>query len=262
MAVYNAETYVAEAVDSVIDQDYANWELVVVNDGSTDKTLEILNVFRDDRIRIFSQVNRGVAAARNSALKLIKGDFFCFLDADDVLTSNSLSVRINCFTEADICFADGRVSIYDATMMARIRTWTPQKKGYVFRNLLRLDGKCFFGPTWMFRKMGSVVYRFAEDLTHGEDLFFCLSYAHLGKYAFTKDLILKYRRSPGSAMNNLIGLANGYSFIMRKIAVLPHPVSGIDKFIFDFKARKIMFLSFLGSGNPRLALKYFLWGSL
>jgi glycosyltransferase involved in cell wall biosynthesis len=81
---YNAERYIAETIDSVLGQTYVNWELIVINDGSTDKTGEIARSYRDPRIRYIEQENRGIAKTRNRLLKESKGEYITFLDSDDI----------------------------------------------------------------------------------------------------------------------------------------------------------------------------------
>jgi len=260
MPVYNAEPFLREAIDSVLSQDYLNWELLIVNDGSSDNSLSIAKTYEDQRIKVLTQPNRGVANARNSALKVMQGEFFCFLDADDVLTPGSLSLRLKCFHSNEICFADGGVEIYDSQMEVKEGTWTPEPVVNLLKSLVRIDGKCFFGPTWMVRNKLSVSYQFDEELTHGEDLLFCLSYAHLGEYSSTHEVILRYRRNAQSAMNNLVGLANGYALIQRKIDHLASQVPFLDKVIYTLKSRKVVFLSFIHSRQIRLAIKYLFLG--
>ena len=81
--VYNAEKYLADAIQSVLNQTYSNFELIAVNDGSADRSLEILQQFTDHRVRIINKENTGVSDTRNVAIKAAKGEFVCFLDADD-----------------------------------------------------------------------------------------------------------------------------------------------------------------------------------
>lgn len=262
MPVHNAELFLREAIDSVLAQDYNTWELLIVDDGSIDNSLSVARAYNDPRITITTQSNKGVSNARNVALRLMKGDFFCFLDADDALTSNSLSSRLACFHSEDISFADGAVDVFDSTMSIRERTWTPQQPQSLLKSLVRLDTKCFFGPTWMVRRKPSIAYQFEESLSHGEDLFFYMYYANLGKYSFTSQIVLKYRRSPNSAMQNMIGLANGYSLIGRKLGILPPGLSVVDRTAFSLRIRKIMFLIFFNAGKSRFALKYLVLGRI
>lgn len=82
---FNAERYISKAIRSVLNQTYTNIELIIINDGSTDRTVSIVNQFSDHRIRLFNQPNLGQCKALNFALKNAKGDFIKFLDADDFI---------------------------------------------------------------------------------------------------------------------------------------------------------------------------------
>ena len=84
MPAYNAEAYIKDAIQSVLDQSYAHLELIITNDGSRDGTLSIIHSFSDERIVLIDQENQGVSAARNAALKRMSGELFCFLDADNI----------------------------------------------------------------------------------------------------------------------------------------------------------------------------------
>ena len=94
--VYNAELYLSESLNSVANQSYRNWELIAINDGSTDKSLDILNQEhkKDSRIKIISISNSGVSHARNVGLSAANGDYILFLDADDLLMPKSLQTLL------------------------------------------------------------------------------------------------------------------------------------------------------------------------
>lgn len=82
--LYNKEKYIAETIESVLVQSYSDFELIIINDSSTDRSLEVVNNFNDQRINIYSKTNGGVSAARNYGIKKAQGDIICFLDADDI----------------------------------------------------------------------------------------------------------------------------------------------------------------------------------
>lgn len=100
---YNAEAFIAEAVQSALAQDLAPHEVIVINDGSTDASMAALTSF-GDRLKIFHQANGGIAAARNSGLRHACGSFIAFLDADDVWPASSLSDRAAALDDADGSF--------------------------------------------------------------------------------------------------------------------------------------------------------------
>ncbi|MBE9164401.1 glycosyltransferase [Tychonema sp. LEGE 06208] len=96
---YNCERYITRAVKSAINQTYKDWEIIVVDDGSTDSTSQVLDVYRDI-IQYVYQENQGAAIARNRACEIAKGEFFAFLDADDFFLPEKIAKQIACF-EAD-----------------------------------------------------------------------------------------------------------------------------------------------------------------
>ena len=107
--MYNNETVIEETINSVRQQTYSNWELLLVDDASTDKTMTkakaLVNV--DDRIKLFVQPsNKGAAEARNLGTEMAKGSYIAFLDADDLWQENKLEVQIAILTKstADVCF--------------------------------------------------------------------------------------------------------------------------------------------------------------
>ncbi|MGN1362807.1 MAG: glycosyltransferase family 2 protein [Methanobrevibacter sp.] len=92
MPIYNSNKYLKEAIDSILNQSFKDFELICVNDGSTDNSPEILENYRkkDKRIKIINQKNQGAASARNTGLKNTKGDYIYFIDSDDYIAKNTL----------------------------------------------------------------------------------------------------------------------------------------------------------------------------
>lgn len=88
--LYNKETYIKKTIESVINQDYSCFEIIVVDDGSTDNSLNVVKEIRDNRIRIIQQRNSGVSAARNNGAKSSSSDWLIFLDGDDVFMQGTL----------------------------------------------------------------------------------------------------------------------------------------------------------------------------
>lgn len=91
---YNAARYLTGSIPSVLAQTWADFELIVVNDGSTDATEACVESFRDDRIRLVSQANRGLAGARNGGIRAARGEFIAFLDADDLWHPEKLARHV------------------------------------------------------------------------------------------------------------------------------------------------------------------------
>ncbi|MBQ2886923.1 MAG: glycosyltransferase, partial [Alphaproteobacteria bacterium] len=85
MPVYNTASFLRKSIESVLNQTFINFELICVNDGSTDNSLDILNEYasRDSRIIIINQENMGLSCARNSGLEVARGEYIAFIDSDD-----------------------------------------------------------------------------------------------------------------------------------------------------------------------------------
>lgn len=108
MPVYNAAAYIKDSIQSILAQTYSRWELIVVNDGSTDGTERILNAFIDERIKVFYQKNKGQSAAANQAFNLSVGEYIKFFDADDLLSPNFLAAQINRLAKNPDCIVSAQ----------------------------------------------------------------------------------------------------------------------------------------------------------
>ena len=105
MPSYNTAQYIGESIKSVISQTYQNWELIIVDDCSTDNTEEIVKDFKDQRIRFFkNEKNSGAAISRNKALKEAKGRYVAFLDSDDLWVPEKLEKQVIFIQEHDYAF--------------------------------------------------------------------------------------------------------------------------------------------------------------
>lgn len=101
---YNAEPFLDETLGSVLSQTYENWECIIVNDGSTDSTESVAKKWceKDSRFRLTNKENGGLSSARNWGIKESKAEYIAFLDADDILTPDSLEVRINTLLKENV----------------------------------------------------------------------------------------------------------------------------------------------------------------
>ena len=110
MPVYNVENYVERSIKSVINQTYKNIELVIINDGSTDNSLEICKKYAkiDDRIKLITQPNAGLSAACNTGMNNATGEYLCSVDSDDYIEINMIEKMVEAIerTQSDVCICD------------------------------------------------------------------------------------------------------------------------------------------------------------
>ena len=106
MPSYNCEKYIKASIESVLSQGYQNWELLVVDDCSLDKTVDVVKSFHDKRIKLFiNSCNSGAALSRNKALREAKGRWIAFLDSDDIWSANKLEDQLTFMVENRYAFS-------------------------------------------------------------------------------------------------------------------------------------------------------------
>lgn len=104
--VYNAHKFIKETIECVLNQTHSNFELILVNDCSSDNSVEIINSYKDDRIVLLNNENNsGAAVSRNNGIKYATGNYICFLDADDLWEKEKLEKQINFMKEKDCEFS-------------------------------------------------------------------------------------------------------------------------------------------------------------
>ncbi len=103
--VYNSSKYLRDCIDSILNQCYENFELLLIDDGSSDNSLDICKEYKDKRIKVIKLHHKGVANARNVGVRNSKGEFICFIDSDDIIEKNYLSQMIQYFSE-DISYVE------------------------------------------------------------------------------------------------------------------------------------------------------------
>lgn len=137
--VYNAGDLLQNCLHSVLQQTYQNWEVILVNDGSTDNTIENASrlIASDSRIRLIHQDNQGAATARNLAIEHSKGEYFFFLDSDDTLSEDTISYMLQLMQETNTELAITGVAYYN--QLGQIYKKATFKKGvYNFSNVLEM----------------------------------------------------------------------------------------------------------------------------
>lgn len=136
---YNCEKFVSETIQSVLSQSYSNIELIIVDDCSTDKTIEIVKSFSDKRIKlIVNKTNSGAAFSRNVALKAATGEYIAFLDGDDVWLKDKLSNQINFMNEHNYAFTYTDYELIDENNK-RLNVFYTGPKKVTYRKFLHID---------------------------------------------------------------------------------------------------------------------------
>lgn len=207
MPVYNSEKYISEAIESVCSQSHKNWELLIVNDGSTDHTPEIIDHFseKDSRIKVFHRKNEGVSMARNFALNKISGEYVTFIDSDDMYHADRLKQMMKVFEQHRNCeivfsrykefrgelkaseiIGSGSVAVSDENILVKVISDT--KKHFVWNSMIKSE---------IARKEKFAPIRFAEDFCYIRD---CA--CHCRQIAVLDEVLYFYRRDNENAMTS------------------------------------------------------------
>jgi glycosyltransferase involved in cell wall biosynthesis len=173
MPAYNAGRYIAKAIESVLAQDYRNFELIVVDDGSTDSTRDIVEGFKDDRIRYFRRENtKGAASARNLAIRKSKGVFLFNLDADDMIVPDFINKHLREFEkhpDADLIYCDDLIIDEEDKPIRVIKRPEYTNRKLLIRELFRCGFPIVPFRTCIRKSVFDKIGLFDEDLPVAED---------------------------------------------------------------------------------------------
>lgn len=201
---YNVEKYIADCLESITTQSYRDIEIIVVNDGSTDSTLEIINrhAAADPRIRVISQPNGGLSAARNVGLDAANGEWIAFVDGDDMLLPDALSHLLNIAedTQADIvCGSFIRQNSEPKLTNSKIRCFSGVE---AFKNILFQKHIDHSACGKLYRRSIFDSLRFTKGILY-EDLDIAwYVFVPAKKVVSTSRPVYFYRVTPGSILHN------------------------------------------------------------
>ena len=178
--VYNGAAFVDTAIESVFAQNYTDWELIIVNDGSTDSTEEVLDKYKDNpKIKIITQKNAGVSVARNNGIKSSVGSYVVFLDADDVWHTNHLEVMnelVTKYPQAGLYGTFTRTELVNGDIIDRAEYFNDKEDVVLVENFpeeyyCNKSAKMFTVITTCFSRVAlNVAGLFPEGCAIGEDL--------------------------------------------------------------------------------------------
>ena len=191
--LYNKEQSISKTIESVLNQRYGNFELIIVNDGSTDHSFEIAKKHKDHRIKFIEQKNKGVSSARNKGIENAGFDWICFLDADDLFLPHYLETHVNLIDK----YPNHQVF---TTHYAQSKRYIKSiNKDFVVKDYLLENVKSYAGTSQPICCVGTMVIHkdcfvnagyFNIHATHGEDLE--MWYRLSQKYEFVKSSVVAF----------------------------------------------------------------------
>ena len=203
--VYNTQDFLDKCLSSVVNQTFSNMKIIIVNDGSTDNSLEICQEFadKDKRITLVNKINEGVSVARNIGINLAEGEWIYFLDSDDYLDNNTIENLINESLVSDVDVIQFGVRSYIDLKIIREKKPKNKKKYDNLHDFL-LENELKPVSAWLhffsLKKIKENKILFNTNLKHGEDMLFVYSvYCHASRILVLNKIFYNQVLSPNSA---------------------------------------------------------------
>ncbi len=220
-ALFNKEKYIEECINSVLNQSYSNWEMIIVDDCSHDRSFEIASKHAkaDPRIKVIQMSkNSGAGISRNRAINLAKGDIIAFLDADDVWHHNKLKIHLNEMTANNAAFSHTSYGYIHKNGSILSKTFRVSGKPVTYLDLLKRTEISCLTAMYDVRQLGKV---FMPDLPRKQDYGLWLDILSRGYTSYPVDKVLAwYRQVPGSNSSNKLNLISKHYFFLRNFQKL------------------------------------------
>lgn len=203
MPVYNAEKYLKESIESILNQSFKDFELLIINDGSTDLSLDILNKYKliDTRVRIVNnEGNKGLPYTRDRGLELAKGEYIALMDADDISYQNRLENQVNYLkANKDVDIVASNFDFIENGRIIKFRSLDKINKIEYENYIINLK-LMFYNPignsTVMFRKnsIDELMIKYRRDYFVAQDYAFWVDCIRGCKFHIIKESLLAYRQ--------------------------------------------------------------------
>lgn len=250
IAAYNIEKYVSQTIESALNQTYKNIEVIIVNDGSTDGTSNIIETYakKDTRIVIFNQANKGVSAARNAGFKIAKGEYFCIVDADDIMLPIKIESQVD-FLEnnSSADFAYSKVYYFiDGTHAIYRHDLATISGAHVYEKLLQYGNFIYTSTVFFRRNVFDQFGGFDENLRSAEEFDYWLSLSQRGVNFLHQNKYLTLCRSRNNGLTS-----DSVTMYLTAVAVLEkHMANSKNKLlskITNYQYLKSKFLLYVSS---------------
>lgn len=207
---YNRQNTIVEAINSVLNQTYQEVEVIVVDDGSTDDTIQLLNNISDPRIVIVHQNHKGACAARNRGIEVARGKYIAFHDSDDLCKQNRLEIQKECLERNDADIVCGNVLTH---LDGKTFVSPGYSEGWLDSpdKLFNITTMSFFGKTSVFRK-----FMFDPEMPRWQDLDLLLAMYGKASIYFCEEVLCDYYRDGDSMSLNPQKCLDAFELIIRK----------------------------------------------
>ena len=193
LPVFNEEQYIEESLKSVIDSSYKNFEIVVVDDGSTDSTILKIKNFNDPRVIVYSKTNSGLIESLNYGIKKCKNDIIMRMDGDDVLDINKIRKQIHAFESSKAILLGTDAYLFNQKgVYGEISL--PRTHSEIVNLMLQLKPGIIHGTTMFYKSAIEKVGMYSDNLKHAEDFDLFLRLSKLGRLSNVNEKLYGIRK--------------------------------------------------------------------
>lgn len=222
LPAYNATQYIRETIDSVLKQSYQNFELLVIDDGSTDDTAEVVQAYvqQDSRVQLISQPNQGVSAARNHGTRRASGELIAFLDADDLWVPHKLEAHVRHFSsDAKLGMSFARIEYIDSNSKRTGQQSHLRLKNILPQHFYQDNLACTPSNVVVRREVLQEIGGFDSDLSGLADIDLFLRVSCSGwKVEGLDEVLVYYRFHPGGMSSHLKRMEDEWHRFNAKVA--------------------------------------------
>lgn len=237
--VYNTERFVSKCIESILGQSFEDFELILIDDGSTDQSGDICDKYaiKDSRVKVIHQKNRGVSAARNRGLDVAQGNYLYFVDSDDYLESNALEIIYPYFFDSDIdmvCFGfqyrDENYHLLNKKQNEKRVLTQDELFSELFKSPNLITASCY---NKVYRRDKIINLRFDENISFLEDYLFVCEAAHNTlKTAVIPDCLYNVVERTNSAtrsnpIQSIHKIIKGYEYLYKKVRIYDKRIAGL-----------------------------------
>ena len=241
--IYNIEKYIAECIDSILAQTFTDWELILVNDGSTDNSGKICDEYaqKDSRIKVIHKDNEGVTATRDRGVKEAQGEFLFFIDGDDYITENALELFINKQQENDADLVRGNFVLCNENgdiIPSKIKNFDFDNKYDWLRCVINEGG--YICNSLVKKGIFIQAYTIPQEMTIYEDLLISFNlFSYINKVKKLESQTYIYVQYQHSASHSYKSEKNIYK-TYNSVIILTKEISKIrDKYLTNLKKHNI-----------------------
>jgi len=202
MPVYNAEKYLKEAIDSILNQSFQDFEFLILDDGSTDNSVDIIKGYDDQRIRLTeNEKNLGISRTLNKGIEMSNTEIIARMDADDICLGERLKKQISYLEDnTDVCMISSNVEKINASGES-LGNYNPYPQYFFFNLLFHCFG--IYHPTVMYRKQAVVNVGMYPD-TLSEDYRLWSKLIRKYRFHYSREILVKYRISEQSISHSVL----------------------------------------------------------